>query len=456
MATYTLADEKARKQAAGIPLNSGVATKTATPTATSTGGMTQAQQLTEVRRKATEGIALANPNANNQALYDAQRASQDKEIARKVGTGEALTGKSAYNQSMYDRLLAEKNKGEVVAQSIPTDQPQSTGFDLKSIYDNMYSSQAQKLKDARDQALSGLAGQEDVIGQNRILALNNNDVTASQQLKALREQNADMGVNGGDAISAQLANQTAQGQNASGIETNSGNQLKQLFAQRDQIKNSANADDLALLQGIQSQQGLAQQSQYNTDRGYGLDLAQLSGRLPGNGGQTLAGQQFDYSKLTDQRNYDYGVGRDKVSDSQWQQQQDLSKQLSERDFNYQVGRDDVADSQFAQQFAESVKQNGIQNALARVRASSSGSGGTKDLSLAQKISIWKISGEAPDGIPGITPGTKVYDEVAARKAAEKSGGVKLWDAIKGVISSVAKGAGSASGASDADISNYLK
>jgi hypothetical protein len=277
--------------------------------------MTQAQQLMEVKRKASQGIALSDPtNKANQAVWNTTNTNLNNEINRKADNNITLADpNNAYVKKLYDaRVTANSTKEGPTTTDPTTDQPpttqQNAGFDLKSIYDNMYSSQAQKLKDARDQALAGLAGQEDVIGQNRISQLNNNDALAAKQLQALRENMANNGLNAsGDSISAQLGLNTSTQQEANGIETNSGNQLKQLFAQRDQIKNSANADDLALLQGIQSQQGLAQQSQYNTDRGYGLDLAQLSGRLPGNGGQTLAGQQFDYSKLTDQRNYDRGV-----------------------------------------------------------------------------------------------------------------------------------------------------
>lgn len=72
-------------------------------------------------------------------------------------------------------------------------------------------------------------------------------------------------------------------------------------------------------------------------------------------------QEFDHNKAMSDRNYNYQVDRDKIADSQWQQQFDTSnnqwqqefeqnKFTNDRNYNYQVGRDQVADSQFDRQF----------------------------------------------------------------------------------------------------------
>lgn len=59
----------------------------------------------------------------------------------------------------------------------------------------------------------------------------------------------------------------------------------------------------------------------------------------GEGQLGLSRDQFNWNKSTDQRDFDYGKGRDAVQDSQW-----------DKSFNYNAGRDKVADSQWNQQF----------------------------------------------------------------------------------------------------------
>lgn len=88
------------------------------------------------------------------------------------------------------------------------------------------------------------------------------------------------------------------------------------------------------------------------DRDYQLSLAQLTGNI--NGQRTLAGQNQDYAKQTDQRDYNYQVGRDNVGDARFDQQ-----------FDYQQGRDNVADSQFNQKFTFEKAQQEWQNTFAK-------------------------------------------------------------------------------------------
>ena len=54
--------------------------------------------------------------------------------------------------------------------------------------------------------------------------------------------------------------------------------------------------------------------------------------------------EFDYNKSVADRNYNYQVSRDKVSDSQWNKQ-----------FKYQKSRDKVADSQWQKEYELSKK-----------------------------------------------------------------------------------------------------
>jgi hypothetical protein len=81
-------------------------------------------------------------------------------------------------------------------------------------------------------------------------------------------------------------------------------------------------------------------------------------------------------------------------------------------------------------FDESVKQNEIANQLARqAQAISAGnaSRAAANQAFGQKMDIWRATGQAPEGIPGVAPGTP-YGGTLAGQGGDDS---KLWlEAIK--------------------------
>lgn len=71
-------------------------------------------------------------------------------------------------------------------------------------------------------------------------------------------------------------------------------------------------------------------------------------------------EQGDYNKYltllgqyNNDRSFDYGIFRDQVGDSQWQQSFDRGVFESDRDFAYQVGRDQLTDQRYDQEYADS-------------------------------------------------------------------------------------------------------
>ena len=72
-----------------------------------------------------------------------------------------------------------------------------------------------------------------------------------------------------------------------------------------------------------------------------------------------------YGRWSDNRNFDYGMYRDGVADSQWQQQ-----------FDYGVSRDQVADSQWQQQFDYQKQQDALAREDALNKLLSGGGGGS--------------------------------------------------------------------------------
>lgn len=438
-------------------------------------------------------------NSNHTALADAGKQYADA-VARgdRAGMdaartlGDTLRAQNGVNEvydskggvtSFIPQEVAKGPEVNVSGSSIPQAYtPSYTGPDmtgmtaqLESMFGNRLSSETAKLREALATALQGYNAQETQTKQAAYSNRNASDVTSSQNDQAMREQLANMGMTGdGQNLTLQAAQGASRLGSLSDINQNESNALLDILQKRSGLQNNAANQELALTQQVGSDKAAALYDllKYGDTRKF--DVEQYNyGRYQDNVDNQYRNDAFNWQKQTDTAGLTGQFNGQKTSDQaqrDWENrfnygqatgtfgngQQTLQSQLSVRDFNYQVGRDDVADSQWVQEFNAAVKQNGIQNAMAQVKAGSSGSGssgGTKDLSLAQKISIWKISGQAPEGIPGVTPGTKVYDEVAARKAAETSGGVKLWDAIKGVINSVA---GGSSGMSDEDISNYLK
>lgn len=296
--------------------------------------------------------------------WAAAKTQQEKDAIHNQATSIGTAAGGTYNAKTgtWDFTNALKSTQEQPVQSGPN------AMDLiRSSYENNYAAQAQKLRAARDQALAALAGQDDLVKQTAYNNRNSNDVVAAQRLQALREAMAAQGLgSSGDSISGQLAIGTSQQQAASDINTNEANALKQLLAQRAAIVNNANADDLALMQQLQAARDTALVNQMNADRSYGLDLAGLSGVLPG-GGQTLAAQQFNWGKTMDTAGLTgYLNGQRTLAGQQF----DLQKAAQEWNQAFQQGQfdwqkaSDIWERAFKEKnFDQSVKQFAAQMGL---------------------------------------------------------------------------------------------
>ena len=253
-------------------------------------GMTGNQNLAAVIQQ-SGGNSI---NGTTATPYINSKGETDYHITGQPDTVQASTDQPSLGSQLTE--LASNGSSNNVSNNANTQvaaAPQANGNSLiQSIYDSMYASQAQKLKAARDSQLAGLAGQDDLAKQNAKNSLNANDASGARLAQQLKESMANAGLgSSGDYISAQVGQNTGQQQNANTINQDMSNKLQQLLAQKDSINNNASADDLALLQSIQSQMAQAQMNQSNSDRSYGLDLAGLTGNI--NGQQTLASRNAD-------------------------------------------------------------------------------------------------------------------------------------------------------------------
>lgn len=299
----------------------------------------------------TNGTANGLTAAQNQAAVINQPGNTAKDNPANQSYIQGILSQAAKDnqaqqpQTQVTQPVTQPTSNAVVQQAAPQ---QNNNSLIDQIYSSMYNSQSQKLKALRDQQLAGLAGEDTAANNNAKANLNANDVSGARNSNALKEQLANLGLlKGGDYISQQTAQNTAQGQNANNINMDLATKLQQLAAQKDAINNNASADDLALLQSIQAQQGQAQLNDQYKQQDYGLNLSQLSGQLPG-GGQTLAGAAQAYNQSP---NNPQNIG------------QNLTNQLNQLKLNDYPAQSQAA----AQQIQQQLTAGSIDNATAQFK-----------------------------------------------------------------------------------------
>jgi hypothetical protein len=310
---------------------------------------------------------------------------------------------------------------------------------INDIYEKQRAAQLQKIKETRDIQTQGL-NKVNVQAEDSATAQRGQIAAADIQAgNRLRESMAQMGLlNSGDNLTAQ-GNQNTIRQSAMGQTNQELARVKQDVSERQKMINDAAANnDLALLQQLQAQQaqdmlalGYKVNDNEYRDAVFGwqkqTDTANLTGNFQNQ--RTMQGQQFDYNKTIDQRNFDYGASRDTVLDNRYNQQ-----------FDYQKVQDDIKNGQWStttenqmKQWAEGNKLNWAQfdqttkQALAQIAisqqnantssANSNASIGNMNADNAraaqnQLIQTWKLTGVAPAGLEsiGVKPGDEYTDE----------------------------------------------
>lgn len=103
-----------------------------------------------------------------------------------------------------------------------------------------------------------------------------------------------------------------------------------------------------------------------------------------------AQKEFEYNKSVNDRNYNYQIERDRVSDDQWRQQ-----------FEYQKQRDAVSDNQWRQQF-EAVKKSSSSSGTRSTGKSKNSSTGS--LTVGETSINSSSNGEMPDILKKILMG----------------------------------------------------
>jgi hypothetical protein len=98
----------------------------------------------------------------------------------------------------------------------------------------------------------------------------------------------------------------------------------------------------------------------------------------------------------------------------------FNQDMANREFEYRQARDRIADEQWKMQFDEDVRRYGLDYALRKWQVSSSIANANADNARAaasqnfnRLMDIWRATGKAPQGIPGVAPGTPYGGEGSA-------------------------------------------
>ena len=131
--------------------------------------------------------------------------------------------------------------------------------------------------------------------------------------------------------------------------------------------------------------------------------------------------EFDYQKAQNDRNYNYQVSRDKVSDKQWK-----------KTFNYQKSRDKVSDSQWQKEYELSKKAKA---------SSSRSSGGSRRSYTTRKSSSSPTSINTDDGNTKLSKNAQnVLDNVKELLKETAKGGLTLGSIVTNLKSGNISGA----------------
>jgi hypothetical protein len=127
-------------------------------------------------------------------------------------------------------------------------------------------------------------------------------------------------------------------------------------------------------------------------------------------------RNYNRSVYESDRNYDYQVGRDQVSDAQWQQQFDRGVYESDRDYNYRTERDTVADQQWQAAFDRDVYESD------RDYDYQVGRDQTKDSQWQKEYDLAVKKAAATAGEDDVAKGWYDYSDAEHEKRLEENGG----------------------------------
>lgn len=306
--------------------------------------MTQEQIDNEIRRKASQGIAVTD--AKNQTRYNELRSGYDKEIARKAGAGEALTNTgSQYNNDMYARLVAAQKPADTGEGGYDGPYADYIGggggggggsSNAQNYIDQLNNAKQQaifsQLDKSRQGALSGLQNERSGI-QPKYYDQRNQVAAGSQQsARSLAEFMANRGgVKSGANAQAEISRQGVQQGNLGTLGRQEAQAYTDIERRTSDLNSAYESDRASAVSGIEADRMSSLLSQFNTDRNYNLNLGSQLGMI--NGQQTLGGRSLGLQEQN--QNFNQGMQTQQFglqSQNQNFQQNMQTKQLERSNF----------------------------------------------------------------------------------------------------------------------------
>ena len=190
---------------------------------------------------------------------------------------------------------------------------------LLSQYEKIAEQQKQALDNKQQLATNQINSQKDNVMQTYNDSARQAYINSMLGKKNVEQQLSQAGLNTSGLLGSAYANvENAYGNNLATLQNNRDNSINDINKQINETNMQYEIQRNQLLSDIENSKLELQK--------YGNELAYQKYQDALNNYMNFA--NYDYQKTIDDRNYNYQVGRDKVTDSQWQQEFDLAKKKS--------------------------------------------------------------------------------------------------------------------------------
>lgn len=145
-------------------------------------------------------------------------------------------------------------------------------------------------------------------------------------------------------------------------------------------------------------------------------------------GDMESDRAYDRGVAESDRAFERQVGRDAVADSQWQQTMEYQRLSDQEKMEYQRTRDAIEDERYKQKFDEDVRRYGLDRALQEAQlaisrqnantSAASAANSAGNAAFGRLMDIWQATGVAPEGIPGVAPGTPLAGKQPTPKSTD--------------------------------------
>lgn len=190
---------------------------------------------------------------------------------------------------------------------------------LLSQYEKIAEQQKQALNNKQQLAINQINSQKDNVMQTYNDNARQAYINSMLGKKNVEQQLSQAGLNTSGLLGSAYANvENAYGNNLATLQNNRDNSINDINKQINETNMQYEIQRNQLLSDIENSKLELQK--------YGNELAYQKYQDALNNYMNFV--NYDYQKSVDDRNYNYQVGRDKVTDSQWQQEFDLAKKKS--------------------------------------------------------------------------------------------------------------------------------